>query len=792
MFVLVTQSDGSARRFTWVTYALAACLVVFYMQTQGQDNHANVSRAEAVEYLHENPYLEVGDRYRNVIPPDYAEAFHREYTTQREEMGLAPMSDHLTQREQEEFNALLETALGQVKQLAPWKLGIGAEHVESQNWLAHIAVHETQYALVVSLLMLLCLGIALEDGYGSIIFGAFAVLSTFGTGLASRHFEYEAATGMPWFGASGLIAALLGAYFVRSLRGAPRILGALPAPGWLLLPLWFALEHFFIRGAISLDQFVRPAALIQMAGLGLGVVVGTVMMLMRFEERSIEKAKEATEVVSNPGLERAMRAIGEGKLEPAFDLLRNEIKRAPKNRDVALAYWDVATQVGKSAQATEPMLWVVESDLQAGSAEQAVAHWFSLTDAQPAIGARPQLLVKVGEALLDAGHPGDAISALRQAIESDEVLPTALVQRIVRVARDLDPELTRKAAIVALGDKQLGTAEREELQALASNEVVPGAPSQTPGNTTAPAIKAGAPMEEMDVTEVDELALASPSDLAATNVEMDDSEGWQASDAERDADISSLDPEALDLGDLDEEVASESRNVEAQDSWNDPSLVEDLGIELEDDFDGDLEDFDEADLIAAAEDLGLCEDTMTMESVPSAIPMSEDTVTELAISVTNNDETTTAVNSVPAVRQMRVREAVPVSLESDAIVVEVDDGKKIRLPYTRIDALAAAAVSGAGARPVVVIDLIVNWQSAGEVLKVIRLRSDRFDPAALVPGAASQMAALQKVLADLLSASNATPLPTFAEATGSPFRVCQGLDDYAAQVLDAAAAEGNR
>jgi hypothetical protein len=54
------------------------------------------------------------------------------------------------------------------------------------------------------------------------------------------------------------------------------------------------------------------------------------------------------------------------------------------------------------------------------------------------------------------------------------------------------------------------------------------------------------------------------------------------------------------------------------------------------------------------------------------------------------------------------------------------------------------------------------------------------------------MAALQKVLADLLSASNATPLPTFAEATGSPFRVCQGLDDYAAQVLDAAAAEGNR
>jgi hypothetical protein len=127
---------------------------------------------------------------------------------------------------------------------------------------------------------------------------------------------------------------------------------------------------------------------------------------------------------------------------------------------------------------------------------------------------------------------------------------------------------------------------------------------------------------------------------------------------------------------------------------------------------------------------------------------------------------------------------VPIAVESRALVIEVDGGNKTRLPYSRIDALAAAAIQGLGAKPVVVIDLVVNWQSASEPLKIIRLRSDRFDPTQLAPGAANQLEAVRKLLSDLLRVANATPLPNFSAATGSPFQVYSGLEHYHRDVLD--------
>ncbi len=771
MFVLVTQADGSARRFPWLSYALAIGCLVAFSQLHGNTTFADRARADTVDYLHENPFVEVDPRYESVIPVEYAEALRRDFFEERRSEGLAPMSEFLMKRGQREFDDLLAYALSKVRMLPEWRYGIRGLDAPAGNWLAHVGIHETQFAMLLGIVMVLCLGIALEDGWGPAIFGPVVLAGAVVTAGASTQVGYFDAVGMPWFGASGVVATLLGAHFIRSLKAAPRLAGIVPMPGWLLIPVWLAAEYLGVRGVSSMDEFVSAPLLAQAAGFGVGAVVAGTLAFTRFETKMIDREQEAEELVSNPTLERAMTAKSAGRVEQAFEMLRAEYRRDPKNRDVALALWDVSIVVGKASRVVESILSVIEVDLQAGQVTQAVANWFAMTDEVENVSARPQLLVRVGEALLDEGHPEAAIAVLSSAVEGSKPVTTALARRIVRVARDLDPDLTRRAAEIALCDGQLGNAEREELTRL-SSEVVPApAPTNTPAQSAAnpaPTLGPEGSHDASDTIETD------------TEVELDGA-GSTGACARNDEDLSSIDPQAIDLEGLNQEPSGDPGDLDQQQAWNDPGLISDLEHDLE----GEFDDFDDDVLAEAVMESGLADDTVTQVNVASAIPASEETVTEVVLATGSNDETTTAVNLIPAKRDVQVRDAVPVTLESKAIVIEVEGGTKTRLPYARVEALATAAVSGLGPKPIVVIDIIVNWQSAVGAMKVIRLRSDRFDPGQLAPGSASQLEALRKLIADLLQTTGATPLPNFNAATGSPFSVFDSVQAYHADVLGA-------
>ncbi|MDP6979736.1 MAG: rhomboid family intramembrane serine protease [Myxococcota bacterium] len=790
-FVLVTQADGSARRIPFVTIGVAIALFAAWSQMQGGNEFADRARADAVDYLHESPFVEVDPRYETVIPVAYADALREEFYNERREQGLAPISDFLVERSQGEFVDLLAYALAKVGMLPVWRFGIESSKADSIDWLAHVGVHETAAALWLSIAMLLLVGVALEDAWGPLPWVGLAIAGTLATASASVALGYAEAMKLPWFGASGLIATLLGAHFVRSLGGSPRAFGMIPLPGLLVLPAWLAADTLLVRGVTTLDDFDAAPLFVQSAGLVLGAVVAIGMGLAKFESHQLEKETEAEEVVSNPALERAMAAREAGRVEQAFDILRAEHRRAPDNRDVSLALWDTALPIGKASRVAEAMLSAIESDLHAGSGSQAVTNWFALTDEVDNVQAPATTWVRLGEALLDEGHPEAAVSALDFAVSQKKPLTTALAQRVVRIARDLDPKLTRKAAETALRDPQLGDVEREELMGL-SSEVTPArAPQSTPAEgpgaqPTAPSPESAAPPQP-----------EAPLDVE-TAVELDEPQAATAS-LGVDDDFDDIDPNAIRLDSLEDALPLEIDDLAAGDAeaWNDPPLLTDLDQDhaFEGEMDDAFGDLDDDALARAAFDAGAIEeddfagggasDTVTQVVAPSAIPRADETVTEVSVPAHDDDETTTVVTVAPTLRETQVRDAVPVTLEREGIVIEVEGGKKTRLPYARIEAIAAAAVSGLGAKPVVLIDFALNWQAAAEPLKLIRLRSDRFDPAALAPGAPSQLAAVQKLLSDLVEKSAASPLPNFSAATGTPFSVFDGMDAYCREVLGA-------
>jgi hypothetical protein len=128
--------------------------------------------------------------------------------------------------------------------------------------------------------------------------------------------------------------------------------------------------------------------------------------------------------------------------------------------------------------------------------------------------------------------------------------------------------------------------------------------------------------------------------------------------------------------------------------------------------------------------------------------------------------------------------AVPVELDPAGVRMRIDGGAPSLLAWERIQAVGVGLVAGIASKPIVVIDLALNWAEPGEdALHVLRMRSDSFRARALVGGEGSALEALRALLAQLLARSGAVPLPDGGSAHGLPFREFPDPSSYERDVL---------
>jgi hypothetical protein len=134
-------------------------------------------------------------------------------------------------------------------------------------------------------------------------------------------------------------------------------------------------------------------------------------------------------------------------------------------------------------------------------------------------------------------------------------------------------------------------------------------------------------------------------------------------------------------------------------------------------------------------------------------------------------------------RELELVTAVPLKLDETGLLIAVGKARK-RVCYDRIDALAVAVVEGLSAKPVIVIDLLLNWESTlQEPLKAIRLRTDAFDPRPLVMGESDPAAAIRALSVRLQQETRAIPLPDERSIRGEPFAGFKTLQEYQRGVL---------
>ncbi len=134
--------------------------------------------------------------------------------------------------------------------------------------------------------------------------------------------------------------------------------------------------------------------------------------------------------------------------------------------------------------------------------------------------------------------------------------------------------------------------------------------------------------------------------------------------------------------------------------------------------------------------------------------------------------------------RIKITPALPVALDVLGLRVRFEGGAPSLVEWTSIQAVGVGLVGGLGPKPVVVIDLALNWADAPEgAIEVMRLRSDAFRARELVSGSANAPEALRALLAELLARSGAVPLPDPAGAHGLPFRDYDSPGEYENAVL---------
>ena len=132
---------------------------------------------------------------------------------------------------------------------------------------------------------------------------------------------------------------------------------------------------------------------------------------------------------------------------------------------------------------------------------------------------------------------------------------------------------------------------------------------------------------------------------------------------------------------------------------------------------------------------------------------------------------------------VKVADATPTRLDDAGLGLTLPGGRAGRLELPKIQAIAVGTVGGLGPKPVILVDLLLNHSEVAEgPLRLVRLRSDRFDPRQLASGA-SPLEAFRAFLNELALRTNAALLPDPECFRGGAFAKFADLDTWQREVL---------
>ncbi len=455
-FIPLGIDEAKVDRIPWVSLAIAiTCVLVFFATWVLPANPRGIDDEELGQVLElwlKHPQLQLDpaftERFLSKAGQEKVQQMHEAAGEAPEGVDLQALQQELDARCQE----LLERAdSGSLRLLSL----IPAQGVAQTGWLTHMFIHFGWMHLLGNLLFFYLVGPLLEDVWGRPLFTGFYLLG--GLMAAVAHFALDPSSQAMMGGASGAIAACMGAFCLRFAGRRVRIgyfiwivriwRGTFAIPAWAWGGLWFGNE---VLDFVLWGNNTGVAVMAHIGGFLFGFAVAAGLRATRVEERFLapELAKRQGAWVEDSLLTEAKAAIERGEHEVARTTLTRALAERPDAPDVILAMAMFELGQGE-VQRGMPRL---ERALQllAGREDHA-ALWQSLEELGPRLPTerlRPalawrlaQALEKAPEGLLPLAEPLYA----RAGADTGATAVRALIRAIeLRLARGDQPEKARE------------------------------------------------------------------------------------------------------------------------------------------------------------------------------------------------------------------------------------------------------------------------------------------------------------------------------------------------------------
>lgn len=201
--------------------------------------------------------------------------------------------------------------------------------------LTHIFLHVGILHLFLNMLFLWLVGCNVEERWGPFIFLFLYFTGGVAAAYSQAYMVGEAAE-MPMVGASGAIAAIMGAFLVRHYKMPINLfywiffsVGKISAPAWVVLPLWFVQQVFM--GLVTGHQLEGGVAHWAHAGGFLyGVLLGLIIRRGKIAS-SWEHSADTTPVALDQRAEDAWRLFDKGERQTAMDRFASVLKANPRH-----------------------------------------------------------------------------------------------------------------------------------------------------------------------------------------------------------------------------------------------------------------------------------------------------------------------------------------------------------------------------------------------------------------------------------------------------------------------------
>jgi membrane associated rhomboid family serine protease len=211
------------------------------------------------------------------------------------------------------------------------------------SYLTANFMHGSWMHLIGNMWFLWLAGFVLEDAWGRWLYSAFYLIA----GAAALQFYLWSNPGSitPTLGASGAVAALMGAFLVRFPKMKITLLWwffirirTFKAAAYWLLPLWLLTEMFY--GSLS-GTSGGVAHWAHVGGFLFGAIAAVAIQYSGLEHKANQAIEEKLAWSTDPELEQVSDHMEHGQLEEAIAILNNYVATKPASLDA----WNMLRQV---------------------------------------------------------------------------------------------------------------------------------------------------------------------------------------------------------------------------------------------------------------------------------------------------------------------------------------------------------------------------------------------------------------------------------------------------------------